>query len=66
MTVVHIYSFSAELVWNWAKKIVVTLPELHAMVKEAYTPRPECRDLQYIFDISGWLAEHIVSIKNHI
>ena len=42
------------------------MPELHAMVEEAYTPRPECRDLEYIFDISGWLAEHIVSIRNHI
>ena len=36
------------------------------MVEEAHTPRPECRDLEYIFDISGWLAEHIVSIRNHI
>ena len=35
-------------------------------MEESYTPTPECHDLQYLFDISGWLAEHIVPIKNHV
>ena len=44
----------------------MTLPELHTLVEESYTPTPECHDLQYVFDISGWLAEHIVPIKSHV
>lgn len=48
------------------KKNVITVPELHATVKESYTPTPESRDVQWIFDISGWLAPHIAQIKNHV
>ena len=33
---------------------------------ESYTSTPECQDLQYLFDISGWLAEHIVPIKYQV
>ena len=44
----------------------MTLPELHTLVEESYTPTPECQDLQCLFDISGWMAEHIVPIKNHV
>ena len=42
------------------------LPELHTLVEELYTPTTECKDPQYLLNISRWLAEHIVSIKHHV
>ena len=44
----------------------MTMPVLHTLVEESYTPSPECHDLQYLFDISGWLTEHISPIKNNV
>ena len=42
------------------------LPELYTLVEESHAPTTECQYLQYLFDISGWLAEHIVPFKNHV
>ena len=44
----------------------MTMPELPTTTTESYTPAPETQDLKWVFDISGWLDEHIVKLKNHI
>ena len=44
----------------------MTLPDLHDAVKHSFTPTPESEDINYIFDISTWLKNHIVNIKNHV
>ena len=45
---------------------VMTVPELQATTTESYTTSPETHDLEWIFDISGWLDENIIKLKNHI
>ena len=44
----------------------MTVPELHTTTTESYTPAPETRDLEWVFDISGWMDKNIVRLKNHI
>ena len=48
------------------KKNATTLPELQSVIQEAYTPMPECQELKVMFDISGWIGEHILPMKNHV
>lgn len=43
-----------------------TLPDLQNVIKEAYNPMPECQELKMLFDISGWIGEHVLPMKNHV
>ena len=48
------------------KRNVITVPELHTMIRESYTPQKETFNLECVFDISAWLEGHIATIRNHV
>ena len=44
----------------------MTVPQLKELVRDAFTPKPETHEIEMVFDVSGWLEDHIANLKNHI
>ena len=44
----------------------MTLPALVRNIKKAHTPGPEVHEVQFIFDVKGWLEPFLNKIKNHV
>lgn len=48
------------------RQSAMTIQELLELITSCYSPSPEAEQLQFLYDVSGWLEPHIARIKNQV
>jgi hypothetical protein len=48
-----------------SRRSATTIPALHTVIHNAFTPEPITADLNNLLDIKSWLSPHIKGLKNH-
>ena len=44
----------------------MTIPELLQLITNCYSPSPEPEQVEFLYDITRWIAPHIEDVKHHI
>ena len=47
------------------KRFATTIPELHTVIHNAFTPEPITANLNNLLDFKSWLLPHLKTLKNH-